>query len=678
YRFIYLISLLIFCVSISAYGNDSFDSQSKDNLSALKINNDINKNVLFEKLGSCKSNSIQEIAFRSIRFHQFGARWNLYSNTHPFAYDPISGLYLIANIDNINIPEGSGSKLFKYQGQVYYSANNGNNWDTLTLFDEENFGLLYPSITVNNHNNAQNINDIPLTLGGLWADGTDNVNPWSFKGYLTSFKNDGTTEFLVDVNTEPETNNNSNQYRWASMNLVSSGTSKMSYGASRLSIDQRDMVQYGAYGFLSIENDIDDYGYPQSILPAEWDIDQFMSSQDINSTPNSNIEIRMDNNENIFVSVLNVPNGQTTYDRVPMVSKSSDQGETWSDFNVMPKSLLDDYKSNTTYANVWVYAPFVKYSFLVLDDDKYCLYFTLGLGADNTQTPDEIHLVEARYSGGIWTLTNIHDFQGSLPTTFQSSDKYHDQNIWNILMVASSSLGYEIQAALTQDYQDIVVKFLDMSFIHDFDEPMTYTYEDNNGDEQDSQTPLSGIQVFDIFVANSGINGGNWNINQMTNDSINYLGTWMPDIIPDKNHIPFLYAYVRGTYYPDPPHSQYNSLPSTVKDRNIDIGYSSTMGLATPLSVEENPENYNFNVFEVYPNPVTGLAEFTFELDVAQNVRIELCNSIGQLVEVIYEDYTGSGLHGINVDLSKYSNGVYYYSLITDNNRATKLMNIVK
>lgn len=78
-------------------------------------------------------------------------------------------------------------------------------------------------------------------------------------------------------------------------------------------------------------------------------------------------------------------------------------------------------------------------------------------------------------------------------------------------------------------------------------------------------------------------------------------------------------------------------------------------------------ENENFNnLSEAYPNPFTHSTQFAVNLEAEQNVHIELYNSIGELVSVIYSGKLPKGMTVFTIDGSKLTPGMYAYRIITD------------
>jgi len=381
---------------------------------------------------------------------------------------------------------------------------------------------------------------------------------------------------------------------------------------------------------------------------------------------------------NVYVAVNNIF-ADDEENRVPAVSKSSDGGATWSAFNRMPVSLLEDYRTATSFELIGSYQVYNQmFGFVAWGTNNYSYFFPVFLASQDTIR--EIHLLEAKCMGGTnWSLVKVAEINGFLPWVFYKSDLY--PNATDRFRLDLAYLGYEIQASKTADGQYLVVKYIDQGLNQDgtgkvaqFTTPVPITTLNANNEEVDAT--LGEISISDIYIARRNINSNNWNVKNVTDDDRNYKATWIPNIVPAVDNIPVIWQ--ANAVYADN-NNPYNRLPEPLRDKVVEFPFFYTYSRITePMDVEENPVNYNFKLFSVYPNPVTDFAEFTFQLNEATNVRIEITNSLGQLVKVVYNSFTSEGLQGVNSDLSDLSSGVYYYTLTAGNQKATKVMNILK
>jgi hypothetical protein len=61
----------------------------------------------------------------------------------------------------------------------------------------------------------------------------------------------------------------------------------------------------------------------------------------------------------------------------------------------------------------------------------------------------------------------------------------------------------------------------------------------------------------------------------------------------------------------------------------------------------------------VHPNPFHNSTTISYKVDTPSNVRIELLNTLGQIIEVLREDYTDIGTYQLPLNVSTLSSGMY-------------------
>lgn len=79
-----------------------------------------------------------------------------------------------------------------------------------------------------------------------------------------------------------------------------------------------------------------------------------------------------------------------------------------------------------------------------------------------------------------------------------------------------------------------------------------------------------------------------------------------------------------------------------------------------------------------YPNPFNPQTTIKFDLAKASNVKLEVFNSIGQLVQTIYNGFKPAGYYEATFNAANLTSGIYFYRLTTDNFVQTKKMSVVK
>ncbi len=89
-----------------------------------------------------------------------------------------------------------------------------------------------------------------------------------------------------------------------------------------------------------------------------------------------------------------------------------------------------------------------------------------------------------------------------------------------------------------------------------------------------------------------------------------------------------------------------------------------------------NPDIYSMS--QNFPNPFNPSTSIIFQLKKESSVTLQVYNELGQK---IFEKQLGalnSGKHQINVDLSRYASGIYFYRMVALNADGNKLFSTKK
>jgi hypothetical protein len=85
-----------------------------------------------------------------------------------------------------------------------------------------------------------------------------------------------------------------------------------------------------------------------------------------------------------------------------------------------------------------------------------------------------------------------------------------------------------------------------------------------------------------------------------------------------------------------------------------------------------------FALQQNYPNPFNPTTKIKFDLAKATNVKIEIFNSLGQIIKTLVDDYKPAGYYETDFNASQLSSGVYFYRMTTNNFVDMKKMIVVK
>ena len=85
-----------------------------------------------------------------------------------------------------------------------------------------------------------------------------------------------------------------------------------------------------------------------------------------------------------------------------------------------------------------------------------------------------------------------------------------------------------------------------------------------------------------------------------------------------------------------------------------------------------------FKLNEVYPNPFNPITTIAYQIPEYGNVRIDIYNINGQLVENLYEGIKTPGLYTLNWNARNFSSGVYIVKMISGEFIQTQKLMLIK
>lgn len=107
---------------------------------------------------------------------------------------------------------------------------------------------------------------------------------------------------------------------------------------------------------------------------------------------------------------------------------------------------------------------------------------------------------------------------------------------------------------------------------------------------------------------------------------------------------------------------------------NKRIIVKSSIGI-TPIS-NFVPVSYNLN--QNYPNPFNPSTSIKFDIPKSSFVKLKVMDVTGRILDVLVNENLKPGTYEMNWNASKYSSGVYFYSLETKDFKQTKRMMLIK
>lgn len=608
------------------------------------------------------------------RFHYwpFGT-----SSNDMFKYDAKSGTLNIAR----------NRALFNAQQQldgvelgIVRSADNGNSWtfDVIIRTNEMFFGM--PTIGWVNPDDLSNPAEYPVAICGIRYPIDRSVNPPRINFDRLSMWNrtsGGVAEIPLSGQPRPGSG-----FDMDLVDLHGDNANGAIHAAGML--DPEPTAQYGTYGYFNFNLVVEDFGQLPTI-PSAWAGDQWRPSPSLTGSFNAPMALSGDKDGTLY-AVFNNNTADNQDVRTVEVSKSTDQGKTWSSLNVMPSNLISQF-AQATGGDV-SYQPTVRPNFntpydggslIVTGPDQFSYFYRLATGKTNPNDPTlldtvlSFNIVEAKYDKGTWTLTRVAELNsyGFLMVSVQDSIS---QSIGApAIQVSGNGRGHELQSAITADGNNIVVKWVDINpdrpkqftGVRVFDGPTNNLYT-----EVDTLTELFDT---DIFITSRATNSNSWAAaKNVTDDDDMAFRTYMPDVVKSINDVPIvrILGTATGTIT--------SQLPKPVAQLVFTAGSTVDFGTTAVVSVDDNDQKYTFSMSSISPNPVSGAAQVSFTLDRAATVAIEVYDMLGAQVGAVAPQQLPAGSHGVNVNASTFAAGTYNVALVVDGVRMMKPFVVVR
>jgi len=92
----------------------------------------------------------------------------------------------------------------------------------------------------------------------------------------------------------------------------------------------------------------------------------------------------------------------------------------------------------------------------------------------------------------------------------------------------------------------------------------------------------------------------------------------------------------------------------------------------------ENIISNNYSLLQNYPNPFNPTTAIEFNIPSESNVKLNVYNSLGQLMTTLIDEELSVGNHKVIFDGNDYPSGIYFYRIISGDYRETRKMILLK
>ena len=336
------------------------------------------------------------------------------------------------------------------------------------------------------------------------------------------------------------------------------------------------------------------------------------------------------------------------------VSISEDQGTTWTEFNILPFTLVREY-AQSQGANPDSVAFNANCDFTLLDNGDYSFAMYLREYNDSREfdSLNIMQIVEVYWENGLGVLEKLLTCGLWVP--------YYDENDDTQASMSYNQLRNEIQITRTVDGSALIIKWVDLLGVtHNWDES-TFTW-----------------QTSDIFYSGRQIGTSTWTpAENLTNTPEVDRITWIPDFIPDNLILPILKVKTMAIEGETENEARFRQMHNVGEEyeQHVVIGHYNLV-----LSVDDyNTSNTNeVGINGVYPNPASDKANIDFTLSASGNVTIDIYNVYGKLVANVFNSFINDGFNSVNFNTKDLPTGVYYITLRTANESITKQLNVIR
>lgn len=590
-------------------------------------------NLPITNVGS-RTNRIQAASEYRVVDSLFNAYSFYGSEQQPLCYEPGTGLFAIIKRGALPAPDAPGNPDNSNCLRLLVSGTMGKTWErpfSLHSGDASRGGLpRYPSVDIVVPEGGKIIDEAvftftaPLTKNATGTGARERGWDGSVIGYQA---NDPTSSAAYDEIGEEVIVNGSRFWWGTECTMASYRTATDDQLITCYSVDlipsdssSTSPADVNAVG-LWRKDFYESATKPKLTVPAQWASNKFLSVSSPSSRTRNHVGMSRDRQGNFYNASFGffVANDDSTF-RTFAVSKSSDHGKTWSEFNILPQSVFAAYAQSLNCDPDSVFFDWTRSSSDASVGIRLTTYAFVATGANSyscftqfyvpSSQPSSTHLVECYYSNGQWGIRRVADV-----SLFENADFWRAFD--NDGSLSPTQMGNELQASITADESTIICKFLEAKYV-------AFKNEDGIQDT---------ILSTDVVISTRSKSGDKWSVvkNVSQSDIIDRT-TWLPSLVPsDLKNIPLV------------------TLQTADKGATIrESLYDSQLRLAT--SSPDNFELYkqyltvsNFSVAEL-PD-WNGLTQVSVSDDAAETIGL-VASPIpaGEELTVAFDNRGGNGL----------------------------------
>lgn len=462
------------------------------------------------------------------------------------------------------------------------------------------------------------------------------------------------------MSSEKFTSNKKN-YNWGQFYYATGGAGAYSMSDSRLFGWQQDgkinifatgmvtpnpvgdLTDNGNFAFRKIV-DLDD-ATSKYVIPPAWKSTNFGKVDTVVSRPNEMINLKKDASGKVYFGVFGNFTGPKT-DSLRNecgVSTSTDNGDTWTDFEIFPFQVIRDFAATLNLDPNGVSLGFDSKDLVVFDNGDYSYVAVLTeVGKSFPET--KRFLLELYKENGTFGVRKI---TADIPqTTVPFTDASDAQ--------AGNAKDYEVQASRSADGKYLLAKWVQLDGI-EFPDSTHFTF--------------TGSDIF-CSLRDRGANQWTKPSNITNSDGTKsgiFKGVWIPDVLPnDKKKITIFNCQTVGDF-------SIANQRKYLSRQYVMVGHFDADAFS-----DVNDETILENKLSIYPNPSNDKSTISFNLNESAILNLTITDITGSVVLTQNGVSGQSGINAIYIDTKKLENGVYFVNLNSAKIKLTQKLNIIK
>lgn len=394
--------------------------------------------------------------------------------------------------------------------------------------------------------------------------------------------------------------------------------------------------------------------WPVSI-PAAWAANKYITPQpqpgfddSLRTSSVLSLKKELSNNKLYMAAFATFVAAENTERRLPGVSISEDNGESWSEFEIFPWSVISDYAISKQVNPQAVFISAGAYELIVFPNGDYS--YIVGLNEDTTVTgtlyANALHLnVELYKEGTQFGIREISQNSGYVLAYLGNT--------------GNNQMGNELMASRTVDGTKILAKWVD------FIDAVT-----TEGDTIRNYST-------DIFVSVRDKSSNTWSrIKNITESEIYDRITWVPDLIPnDLKNVPILKLESIPNAFDTPEEARARQRSLENDPQYVLIGNFDADELLI-VSVDDNPSY--LEIGNVYPNPAGDKVMLDMNLPESGKMIIELVDMYGRTISKLHDNFVNGGISSLSLNLGEQLSGVYFLKINYNGRIISKTINVIK